>query len=182
MKNEHLFDPEFKFASDSLKKAISIIPEKNMRHCVDMPAGNGRNVFFLSQFFKIVTAVDINENYLRSIVDSTAKYKDLDSTIITSKIDLKDELPREIQSCEFICTIHYFSYSLIRRVIEKMKKSSYYYIETPNCIGANFLKLPTETELTWLLKDVNLMFFEMHNCKSPNIHDRHLAFKCLLAK
>lgn len=182
MKNEHNFDPEFIFVSHSLKKAIKIIEEECRNDCIDMPVGNGRNVFYLSKFFRKVTAVDINENYLNSIVNYSQKYDTVNGKIITSRNDLTNELPSEISTSDFICTIHYYSYSFLSRVIEKMNYDSYYFIETPNCNGRNFLKLPTENEIYWLLKDVNIIFLEKHNCCSDYNQNKHISFKCLLRK
>jgi len=181
MKNQHNFDPDFKFVSHSLKRGIEIIGG-DKDYCVDIPAGNGRNVFYLSKFFKNIKAVDINDNYLESIIEASEKYKDFDGIITTSRIDFTNELPIEVQSSDFICTIHYYSYSLLSRVIAKMKKNSYYFIETPNCNGQNFLDLPTEEEINWLLKDVTIIFLEKHNCKAPNSQNKNIAFNCLLSK
>jgi hypothetical protein len=182
MKSEHIYDPEFRFVSQSLKKAVEIMGEQNRNYCIDMPAGNGRNIFYLSKFFANIKAVDIRQNYLEKIIDSFKKYDPFNCTITTSKIDLANDLPIEVQFSDFICTIHYYSYSLLSRVIEKMKKNSYYFIETPNCNGHNFLQLPTEREIDWLLKDVNVMFLEKNSCKSNNIQNKNISFKCLLRK
>jgi hypothetical protein len=182
MKKEHFFDPEFRFVSRSLKQAIELVPNNKMDQCVDMPTGNGRNVFYLSQFFKSVIAVDINGAYLKSIDSSSKKYHSFNKEVTTSRIDLAQELPREIEYSEFICTIHHFSYSLIQRVIEKMKNGSYYYIETPNCHGDNFLELPTEQEIDRLFKNVSIVFLERHICNADFMNIKHVSFKCLLKK
>ncbi|MGF7230967.1 methyltransferase domain-containing protein [Arachidicoccus sp.] len=182
MRVEHQFDPEYRFVSPALKKAIQKIGDCKELSCLDMPVGNGRNVFYLANHFKNITAVDLNNKFINNIHTDSLKYNLKAGVIKTSILNLEKELPIETASCDFIATIHYFDYSFLSLVIDQMKKGAYFFIETPNCNGGNFFKLPTEQEINNLFKNVAVVFIDKHSCKSNNSPIKNISFKCLLNK
>lgn len=182
MKTEHCYDPNAKYVSSSLKKAIEFIGVSKLKSCIDLPCGNGRNTFYLANIFQKIIAVDINEAYLATINSYKERYSLSSNNIITLNVDLSSHIPSEVANADLVCSIHYYNYSSFKQIIESMKKGSFFYIETYNCNGGNYLQLPKEEEVETLLNGVSVLFKEQKLCGKGNIQDKRISFKCLIEK
>src|SRR5580692_12303796 len=88
MLGKHNYDPTFFFSSIGLKKILKDFHDIQFRKCLDLPCGNGRNIFFLSTYFETLLGVDLNQSYLDDITNMISKYKLSDTNISTKRIDL----------------------------------------------------------------------------------------------
>lgn len=186
MKNDHLLDLDYKFVSPALKISLQKLRQKEKLQdwdmCVDIPCGNGRNIFYLSSFFASLFGFDINENYLKSINESIPLYKLPKQNIVVRGIDLAEEVPELIKTANLVTVIHYFNYPVINRIFDTMTPNSYLYIETPGCHGDNHVDLPTENIINLLLAGKKVVHFKKRICNSKDSSDDKFAFACLMKK
>ena len=181
MLGKHVYDPSFIFSSKALKKVLASLARNQYTVCLDMPCGNGRNIFLLSSYFENVTGFDMNQAYLEEIHSALDNYRRR-GAIAVEKADLLYETPLKVREADFICNIHYYNYSLISRLIDEMKNDAFLYIETPGCSGDNFLELPIESEIHFLLRDVDVLSYDAKHCKSLNLDKKGISFKALIRK
>jgi SAM-dependent methyltransferase len=182
MLGSHIYDPDFLNSSHSLKKVLFDSYNIPMESCLDIPCGNGRNIFLLASFFKNVVGVDINQEYLNNIRHACPDYVLSGNSISTRQMDLITDIPNDINDFDFIATIHYYNYSLANGVISNMKKGAFFYIETQTCAGGNYIELPTEKEVEFLLTDTEVVFYKSNFCNSPNLKPKSISFKVLIRK
>jgi len=181
MLGKHVFDPKFTLASTELKKVLTKATGISFNVCLDMPCGNGRNIYLLASFFKSVTGYDVNQSHLENIRSLLPKYNG-GNVILTEEVDLMEQTPAKISEADFICNIHYYNYSLLFRIIGEMKKGALLFVETPGCFGNNYLELPAEPEINYLFKDVTVLSYNPKLCKSVNSTGKNISFKALIRK
>jgi SAM-dependent methyltransferase len=182
MLGSHIYDPGFLNCSHTLKKVLTDFYNIQMKSCMDIPCGNGRNMFLFASYFDKVVGIDINEEYLQNVNYVAPKYGLDSNSILTRKMDLLSEIPNDIQDFDFISTIHYYNYSLADGIIKQMKKGSLFYMETQNCAGGNFKELPLEKEVEILLQNIEIITYQRRHCQSTNSHAKSVSFKVLLRK
>ena len=177
MKTNHTVDRDFQFSSKKLKKILSDLSFPSSKYALDIPCGTGRNIFLLATKFNNVKGIDISKSHLDQI-ENAKKYYTNAGDITLEDIDLiKGRLP-EISNYEFICNVHFYSYSLIQNLLNLMIPSSFLYVETPTCAGGNFINLPSIAEVNYLFKNYELIFFEQKKCKQGN----SISFTALVKK
>jgi SAM-dependent methyltransferase len=182
MPGKHVYDPTFLYSSHELKDILANLRDVPMSYCLDMPCGNGRNLFLLATHFTNLVGIDINEAFLNNIQAVAPEYHQSRGAIHTRKMDLMNDLPEDIDHFDFITTIHYYNYSLLRRVIDGMKKGALFYIETQSCAGNNYKELPMEEEVKFLFKDLELLLYKSHHCPSSPLSSKSITFKALVRK
>ncbi len=179
LKAGHSIDTEFKYSSSFLKNNLVKLKYTD-GSCLDIPCGNGRNIFLIAKYFRTVTGVDIREDCLKVVGDS-AKLYDL-ANIRLSKVDVVNDVLTEISSFKLICNIHYYSKILFENLVANMGKGNFLLLETPSCNGGNFNELPSEIELKNIIGANELRHFEFKKChKVTNIENRG-SVKLLLKK
>jgi hypothetical protein len=182
MPGKHIYDPSFVYSSTELKQVLSRYKNIHFDYCLDMPCGDGRNIFLLATYFKKIVGVDINDMYLDEIKKMIPEYDLSTGSISTKKIDLTYEMPGDMDRFDFIATVHHYDYSLISRTIDNIKKGALYYIETPGCSGGNHKGLPGEKEVDFLFKDMEILMFKSHPCSSSALQSKSITFKALVRK
>lgn len=149
----HRIDLDFKATSAFLREVLKKYFINVGGNCLDVPCGNGRNIFLLSKYFTQVTGVDIEGKYIDSIVAVVDAY---DSSTI-QKLEQRDILIDGIEDlCNYdlICNIHFYEIGLTEVIINEMKTGAFLLLETPTCSGGNYQQLPTNDELNRLI-DLN---------------------------
>lgn len=183
MLGKHVYDPGYLSCSSQLKKVLSTLGDIEFNNCLDMPCGNGRNIFLLSSYFKNTVGIDINQSYLDEINAIASIYLVTNNAVITTRrIDITTFTHDDIKHFDFISTIHYYSHSLINNVIDRMKKGAFFYIETQTCAGNNYKELPIEKEVELLFRDMDIFFYKPTICKTNNLYSKSIAFKALIRK
>jgi len=182
MRSTHVYDPTFLNSSGALKQVLSNGHGIHFDRCLDMPCGNGRNIFLLTTYFKNTVGVDINDKYLDEINRMVPNYHLAPASISTKKIDLINELPEDIHLFDFISIIHYYDHTLITRVIKKIRNGAFLFVETPGCAGGNYRGLPFEEEVNDLFKDLETLMFKSRPCASPELPHKIISFKTLVRK
>jgi SAM-dependent methyltransferase len=182
MPNRHVYDPDFTYCSPELKRILTKQYGIPNGCCVDIPCGNGRNIFLLASYFKKVIGVDINEAYLSVLQENCPAYPDLAGSITTQKMNISSEFPDNIRDADLISTIHYYTFSFASRVVSEMRSGAFFYLESPSCAGENFRELPNEKEVDLLQNGMEVLFFKTNTCKSPGENIKSVSFKLLLKK
>jgi len=176
----HKFDPQFNQASSFLKKTIQEYVKSDWEACLDIPCGNGRNTFLLADYFELVTAIDVQPNYLSSIESVQERYGN--PKIDTLCLDILVEPIIDLSRYQFICNIHFFDSKLITSILKGMAKGAYFLIETPSCNGGNFIDLPTEMELQAIINSQQLVNYNFRPCLHKRNTEKRGAFKALIKK
>lgn len=157
MKNYHTIDLDFKYCSKNLKLFLKDNSLPEIKYALEIPCGNGRNTFFLATKFENVKGVDINKAYLDGIESRIKNYKDI-GNITLENSDVITRIPN-LSNYRFICNIHFFKSILIQQIIQQMLPGSLLYVETPSCMGENFLELPSFNDIKSLFINTQLLFF-----------------------
>lgn len=180
MNNYHKIDQDFNYVSPFLKKAL-IQYAKNLNNdcCLDIPCGNGRNTFLLAKYFRNVTAIDINELYLRAIKSAINSYMPT-GQITTIHADVLKLIDIAVSSNQFICNIHFYNYSLAEYILTSMAKNSLLLLETPTCGGENFRALPNEDELQTLFARHKMLHYDFRLCNRVENNDKRGSLKALI--
>src|SRR5450631_4103719 len=111
MLKKYSYDPEFLNSSKFLKQVLSAHGPIEFRNCLDIPCGNGRNIFLLASYFDQVTGMDINPAYLEEIVSAKAFHQNI-SPVNLKQIDVLNEVATvEISGYSFISNIHFYNHS-----------------------------------------------------------------------
>jgi SAM-dependent methyltransferase len=158
----HQPDQGFKTVSPFLKHILSTHIKQKGETCLDIPCGNGRNIFFLSQAYPEVTGFDREPKYLEAIMEAAPLY-----TRVPALLERKDILLEnltELVHYDLVCNIHFYEYGLLKRLIDGMKPGAYLVVETPNCYGGNFWELPTEEEITEIIGSNKLIEAHFKPC------------------
>lgn len=182
MFGRHVLDPEFANSSSELKRILSSDFSIPSDFCVDIPCGNGRNIFLLATYFREVIGIDINPHYLADIEECKTNYSSSRGDVLTQKMGIVSVVPDSIKYADFISTIHFYNYTFISKIINDIKKGAFFYIETPSCAGKNYLELPSEKEVAFLMKEMEILLYKNTVCKSPGQHAKSISFKLLLKK
>jgi SAM-dependent methyltransferase len=179
MKTQHTFDPKFEFVSKTLQKLVLKNFKKDSdSKALDIPCGNGRNIFLLSSYFKEVLGVDINQDYIDEILKAKEIYP-ITSKICLRKVDLSQKnINVLINEYDFICNIQFYNFALIRDLINKMTKNTFLYIETPSRKGGNSNELPNLIEVKSLFLNNTVLHFEHKICSGSD----KISFKALIKK
>jgi SAM-dependent methyltransferase len=178
---KHAFDPQFAFSSKELKKALTRISKNDGDLCLDLPCGNGRNIFLLASHFRQVIGFDTNQAYLDNIIAVLPQYN-CEHKIATVRIDLESAIPDMLEKAGFVCIIHYYEPLFIKKIIDRMRTGSFLYIETPGCFGDNYLALSTKPEIDALLTGMTILSYKETFCKNLADGERRLSFKTLIQK
>jgi SAM-dependent methyltransferase len=182
MKSYPAIDREFRYASTFLKDVINQYGEKFAdKKCLDLPCGNGRNTFLLAGYFKAVTAIDVNKEYLQAIDDHIPEYGKA-GVIETSQSDILISQFCDVGGYQLICNVHFFNISLIKKLLKSMHKDTMLLIETPGCHGRNYEILPTRHEVYELFTGYKTLCFDFKVCKHKDNTDQRGALKILLRK
>jgi SAM-dependent methyltransferase len=179
MLKKHFFDPDFKFASKELIKFLSVSKFNNY-NCLDIPSGNGRNIYLLSKYFNKVIGVDINKTYLDEIELNKGKYKS--KNISTIQNDILEEISLDFKQFDFICISHFYNRLFFNYLETKINSGVILYIETPTCRGCNYLELPTESELNLFLESFNILKIKKNICGSEGNIVKSISFTAILEK
>lgn len=182
MLGKHVYDPNFANSSSFLKRTLAGEHGISSGYCVDIPCGNGRNIFLLASYFRNVIGIDINETYLKEVEQNAAVYGGLPGSISTRQMDLTTEFPEDIGYADLISSVHYYDYSFVSKVITEMKVGAFFYLESPSCAGENFWNLPSMREIEFLLKGMEVFLLETRICNSRGQNINAVAFKFLLKK
>lgn len=180
MLKEHYFDPTHKYTSKILKNYLETQGGFNNKICLDMPSGNGRNIFLLALHFSHVYGVDISQKYLDEIESYKSKYQV--SNITTSILDITKNTSVTLPSADFICITHFYDYAFLDRVKLSIKEGAKIYIETPTCRGGNYLELPNNIELEDFLNGFKLIYYKNNVCNSDKRVNKSISFTAILEK
>ena len=75
MLSSHVIDADFNYVSKNLKYFLDKATYLKKTFAVDIPCGNGRNIFLLASHFNSVIGIDRNIKYLDEIKKSQIDYK-----------------------------------------------------------------------------------------------------------
>ena len=180
MLKEHYFDPNNLYVSKDLKNHIETQDDYKNKICLDIPAGNGRNIFLLALHFKHVFGVDISQKYLDEIESYKSKYQV--NNITTSISDIKKNISDTFSIADFICISHFYDKAFLNKVKLSIKEAAIIYIETPTCRGGNYLDLPNNKELEEFLNGFKIIHYKRNICNSDNRVNKSISFTAILEK
>lgn len=180
MLRDHYFDPDYEYSSKFLKKYLLNNDVFKSKIAMDIPSGNGRNIFLLASYFKHVFGIDISKKYLSEIEEYKEKYNL--SNIETIELDIMKDKIEILPNVDFICISHLYSKSLYNTVKSKIKTGGLIYIETPTCRGGNFLELPSRMDIDTFLNGFKVLYFKENICKSDFRFEKGISFTSLIEK
>lgn len=182
MRREHVYDPGFTNSSSELKRILADGWGLSGGQCIDIPCGNGRNIFLLASYFQYVMGVDLNEAHLKTLEDSRLIYADVEGAISTKKMDISAQIPEQTRQADLITTIHYYNFSFASSIIAAMRPGAFFYMESPSCAGENYRDLPNEKEIAALLTGMEVLLLKIRPCQCPGQSIKNVSFKALLKK
>ncbi len=180
MLKEHYFDPNYQYTSKILKNYLKTQEGFKKKICMDMPSGNGRNIFLLALHFEHVYGVDISQKYLDEIENYKSVYQVFNIT--TSILDVTKNTPITLSSADFICISHFYDFTFLHKVKLSIKVGAKIYVETPSCRGGNYFELPSKTELEAFLSGFKIIFYKNNVCNSDNRLNKSISFTAILEK
>jgi SAM-dependent methyltransferase len=180
MLKEHYFDPTFEYASKILKKYLEYKGDNRNMTCLDIPSGNGRNIFLLAFHFKHVYGLDISRKYLDEIENLKAKYEIYNISTICTDIIMDDI--EMLSNVNFVCVTHLYNNTLFNKIKQKMKTGAKIYIETPTCRGGNYIELPSKNEIDIFLKGYKVISYKENVCKSDLRFEKGVSFTAILER
>lgn len=180
MLKQHFFDPNFKYASKELLSFLTGNKFYKKNVCLDVPSGNGRNIYLLSRYFNKVIGVDLIQKYLDEINLNKIKYNSYN--IITKKVDVVLENVIDYKEIDFVCISHFYNKTFFENLEKNINSGVIIYIETPTCRGGNYLELPTEDELSYFLESFNIIKIRKKTCNSEDLIVKSVSFTAILEK
>ncbi len=178
----HHLDKSFQYSSKDLKKFLERPEDIDIKKsiCIDVPCGNGRNIFFLASHFDKVIGIDINREYLNEIETFKAVYR---TNNISCKIyDLKIIIPDEISKANLVSIIHFYDKQVIEGIKRNLQPGAILFVETPNCRGGNYLDLPNENDLVTFLEGFDILSMKKNYCNSNYREQKNISFTAVLIK